>query len=299
LVTTVLTLTISVSGSEVSVGIVETEETAVAAFLPGTAISVGQSLSSAARGGPGGDGMAESDGPAASLTGVVPAAIARWQRLVLGLDEALEKFQKDNPNGVSAAPARDSVVPDQSSHPAARDSSPVGDRSDASPGAEIPSQAGPTSSNSGPNQIPGAGERGATENARPSASAAEAVDAMIESVWGVAEICSLSAGPCLLSWAQREFSTATSRPFALNHKTDQNSRRSEQRTTDNEPRMANNGLLAPSLLVATMSMQWVHASRRHQTGRTGWSGRIARTARGDVQKRFLARTAHSQSVETP
>jgi hypothetical protein len=279
LVTTVLTLTISVSGSEISVGIVETEETAVAAFLPGTSISVGQSLSSAARGGAGGDGTAESDGPAASLTGVVPAAIAPWQRLVLGLDEALEKFQKDNPNGVSAAPARDSVVPDHSSHPAPRDASPVGDRSDASPGTEIPSQSGPTSSNSGPSPIPSAGERGATENARPFASAAAAVDAMIESVWGEAEICPLSVVRGPLSWAQGEFSLLRSQPFGVGDKTDRQSHRSEQRTTDNEPRMADHGLLSPSLLVATLSTKWVLAGGRLRTGRPWWSGRIGNAVR--------------------
>ena len=61
LLATVLTLTITVSGDEFNLGLQETEATAVAAFLSGTGVSVGQSLSSQAKGGPGGDDNAESD----------------------------------------------------------------------------------------------------------------------------------------------------------------------------------------------------------------------------------------------
>ena len=46
LVATVLTLTITVSGEEFNLEVAETEATAVAAFLPGTALSAGQGLSS-------------------------------------------------------------------------------------------------------------------------------------------------------------------------------------------------------------------------------------------------------------
>ena len=82
LVATVLTLTIAVPGAELNLGLAETEATAVAAFLPGTGVSVGQGLSSQGRGGPGGDDGAESDVPGAGVAGAVPAAIAPWERYV-------------------------------------------------------------------------------------------------------------------------------------------------------------------------------------------------------------------------
>ena len=113
LVATVLTLTIAVPGDELNLGLAETEATAVAAFLPGTGVSVGQGLSSQGRGGPGGDDGAESDVPGAGVAGAVPAAIAPWERYVIGLDEALEQFRRENPNGVSGARlgTRRAIVP--------------------------------------------------------------------------------------------------------------------------------------------------------------------------------------------
>ena len=167
LVATVLTLTIAVSGDELNLGLAETEATAVAAFLPGTGISVGQGLSSQRSGGPGGDDGAESDESEAGVAGAVPAAIAPWERFVIGLDEALEKFQRENPNGVSGAPARDSAS----------------DRPDSPPAAGLPTQGGPTSLKSGPDPVPSGGEPDRTENASPSLGV-EAIDAIIESVWG-------------------------------------------------------------------------------------------------------------------
>ena len=167
LVATVLTLTISVSGEEFNLEVAETEATAVAAFLPGTALSVGQGLSSQGRGGPGGDDSAESEVPGATVAGAVPSLIAPWQRFVIGLDEAFEQFQRENPNGVSGAPARDAAS----------------DRSDSPPAASVPAQGGPTSLKSGPNQLPSGGELDATEAASPSAGV-EAIDAVIRSFWG-------------------------------------------------------------------------------------------------------------------
>ena len=76
---------------------------AVAAFLSGTGVSVGQSLSSQAKGGPGGDDDAESDEPEPAVAGAVPTVIAPWERFVIGLDKALEQFWRENPNGVSGA----------------------------------------------------------------------------------------------------------------------------------------------------------------------------------------------------
>ena len=167
LVATVLTLTIAVSGEEFNLGLAETEATAVAAFLPGTGLSVGQGLSSQGRGGPGGDDGAESDEPGAGVAGVVPAVIAPWERFVIGLDEALEQFQRENPNGVSGAPARDSAS----------------DRPDSPPAASVPAQGGPTSLKSGSNPLPSGGEPDATEDASPSVGV-EAIDAVIQSFWG-------------------------------------------------------------------------------------------------------------------
>ena len=80
LVATVLTLTIAVSGEELNLVAVETEATAVAAFLPGTGISVGQGLSSQRNGGLAGDDGAEPDESKAGVAGAVPTAIAPWER---------------------------------------------------------------------------------------------------------------------------------------------------------------------------------------------------------------------------
>jgi len=167
LVATVLTLTITVSGNELNLGLVEIEATAVAAFLPGTGISVGQGLSSQVRGGPGGDDGLELAVPGASVAGAVPAAIAPWERFVIGLDEALEQFQRENPNGVSGAPARDSAS----------------ERPDSPPAAGASAQGGPTSLKSGSNLVPTDGEPDSTEEPSPT-TAVEAIDTVISSLWG-------------------------------------------------------------------------------------------------------------------
>jgi FG-GAP-like repeat len=168
LVATLLTLTISVSsGEELNFGLVATEATVVAAFLPGSGISVGQGLSSQRSGGLEGDDGAELDESKDGVAGAVPAAISTWERYVIRLDEALEKFQREHPNGVSSAPARDSSS----------------DRSDSPPAAGQPAQGGPTSLNSSPNPVPSDGEPDQTENASPSIGV-EAIDTIIESVWG-------------------------------------------------------------------------------------------------------------------
>ena len=65
---------------ELNLVAVETETTAVAAFLPGTGISVGQGLSSQRSGGPGEDDGPESDESKAGVAGAVPAVIAPWER---------------------------------------------------------------------------------------------------------------------------------------------------------------------------------------------------------------------------
>jgi hypothetical protein len=290
LVTTVLTLTLSVSGAEINFGLVETEATAIAAFLPGTAIAVGQSLSSSGRGGPAGNGDAESDLPEASPAGPLPAGIATWQRLILGLEEALQQFQRENPNGVSAAPARDSAASEhESSHHAPRDVSPAGDRTDAAPSADVPAQGGPASSNSGASQTPSTGERDATENPSPSAAGAEAVDAIIQSVWGHEEL-----GKGISE--HRQLSVVSCQLSVESHNR-QRARSSQQRTTDYEPRTADNGLLAPSLLVAAMSMQWVQMGGWKRNVRPRRSGRMGLPLR--ALNRRVSSASGSGEAEIP
>ena len=167
LVATVLTLTITVSGNELNLGLLESEAIAVAAFLPGTGISVGQGVSSQGRGGPGGDDDVESDAPGAAIPGAVPAVIAPWERFVIGLEEALEKFQQENPNGVSGAPARDTAS----------------DRSDSPAATAPPAQGPPTSLKSGSNQVPSTDEPDQTKEPS-STTAVEAIDTVISSLWG-------------------------------------------------------------------------------------------------------------------
>src|SRR5262249_13829475 len=85
LVATVLTLTIVVSGDEFNLGPVETQATAVAAFLPGTGSFVGQALPSQGHVGNGDDDGPESEESGEPVAGAVPAAIAPWERFVIGL----------------------------------------------------------------------------------------------------------------------------------------------------------------------------------------------------------------------
>jgi len=167
LVATVLTLTIAVPGDELNLGLAETQATAVAAFLPGTGISVGQGLPAQGYGGPGGGDGAESDVPGAAVAGAVPAVIAPWERYVIGLDEALEQFRRENPNGISGAPARDSAS----------------DRPASPPAAGVPIQGEPTSLKSGPNPVPSSGELDRTEELSPT-TGVDAIDMVISSLWG-------------------------------------------------------------------------------------------------------------------
>ena len=252
LVATLLTLTISVSSEELNLVAVETESTAVAAFLPGSGISVGQGLSFQRSGGLAEDDGTELDESKDGVAGAVPAAIAPWERYVLGLDEALEKFQRENPNGVSGAPARDSSS----------------DRPASPPAAGLPTQGGPTSLKSGPNPVPSHAEPDQTENALSSLGV-EAIDTIIESVWGEDK-----AGD------SRERLSHTSRPTGHSHDVlpiirvvDVPSPRSEfplagsdrrtgeilplgPETRNDEPRLA-----LTSLVVAVLAAEWGHGLR--------------------------------------
>src|SRR5262249_15223080 len=90
-VATALSLTIEVAGVEPvpGAGAGETEATAVAAFLPGPAITVGQGLSTPGSGTTSGADettKAEEAGAAVAATVAVPGGpLAGWERTVLGL----------------------------------------------------------------------------------------------------------------------------------------------------------------------------------------------------------------------
>ncbi|MFI5454651.1 MAG: FG-GAP-like repeat-containing protein [Isosphaerales bacterium] len=276
LVATVLTLTIAVPGDELNLGLAETQATAVAAFLPGTGVSVGQGLSSQGRGGPGGDDGAESDLPGANIAGAAPAAIAPWERYVIGLDEALEQFRRENPNGVSGAPARD----------------PASDRPASPPAVGVPTQGGPTSLKSRPNPVPSGGEPDRTEEPSPT-TAVDAIDMVISSLWGEDRASD-----------SREQLSHSDRPSGRSHDVvppirlvvspspdhgpwtkDQGPIASFDRRTGvilppgREPGKDEPDLALTSLVVATMATEWVHAWRWHRTVRPGWPSRVGSPVR--------------------
>jgi hypothetical protein len=152
-----------VSGDEFNLGLAETE----AAFLSGTGATVGQGLSSHERGGPGGDDSEAADEPLAAVAESVPGVITPWERFVIGLDKALEQFWRDNPDGVSGAPAPGTAS----------------DHADSPPAADAPTQGGPTSLKSGSNLVPSRSEPDRTENPSPRIRV-ESIDAAVHAMWG-------------------------------------------------------------------------------------------------------------------
>ena len=281
LVATVLTLTITVSGNELNLGLVETEAIAVAAFLPGTGVSVGQGLSSQGRGGPGANDDAESDVPGAAVAGAVPAVIAPWERFVIGLDEALEQFQRDNPNGVSGAPARDAAS----------------DRSDSPAAAAPPAQGAPTSLKSGSSSVPSTEDSDRTESATPSAQL-EAIDAIIQSVWG--QDRPTDSRRRVSEAARPSGHWADALPLVqpvVSPSPDQGPGTEDQGPTTKlllsrfdhrtravlppvpEPGKDQPDLASTSLVVAAMATEWFHAYRWHRAVRPGWSGRVVNLVR--------------------
>jgi hypothetical protein len=162
LVASVLTLTIPVSGTELNLGLVETETATLAAFVSGNGVSVGQGLASPGRVGNGGaDEAAQSDEPGARAA-LAPSAIAPWERMVIGLDKALEEFRRENPGGLSGV----------------RESSSGGDRSAApvAPPSVVPN--GPANMRPAAELRPSGGEPDPQEP-----SAAAGADAAIEMLW--------------------------------------------------------------------------------------------------------------------
>jgi hypothetical protein len=274
LVATVLTFTITVSGDEFNLGLAETE----AAFLSGTGATVGQGLLSQGRSGPGGDDSGPSDKPEAGVAGSVPAVIAPWQRFVIGLDKALEQFWRDNPNGVSGAPARDAAS----------------DRADSPSAADAPAQGGPTSSKSGSNVVPSGDEPDRTEN-RSKSLDVEAIDAIIKSVWGED---GSSASRAQLSDIGRppggSHDVMSPIPFVVLPSTDNG-----PRTTDNGGSVLPLGFetgndetdrALKSLVVATMATEWLRTCRWHRTVRSRQAGSPTNSVRRTAFARSALRT---------
>jgi hypothetical protein len=170
LVATVLTLTIPVSNEEPTHGPAEAEGAIVAAFQTGAGISLGQGPAApSGRGGSGADEPAQADEAGVLAATPAPAAISVWERMVLGLDEALERFRRENPGGLSGA--------------GASSARPAGDRPDSSSSPGAPAQGVPSSLRSAPELVPSEGAGDGRVEASPTVTA-EMIDAAIESLWG-------------------------------------------------------------------------------------------------------------------
>ena len=105
LVATVLTLTVSVSNEEPNLGPTEAGGATVAAFVPGAGIALGQGPAAASGRGGGGAGADEpaQEEEAGAPSAMAAPAISVWERIVLGWDEALERFRRKHPSGLSGA----------------------------------------------------------------------------------------------------------------------------------------------------------------------------------------------------
>jgi hypothetical protein len=170
LVATVLTLTIEVSASELSLPLDVTGNGSTGAFLAGSGITVGQSVSSARQGGSSGAPLvADELTPGGAGAGVGQAQALPWERFVLGLDQVRERFLRENPNGLSGAVNRT-----ERSDRSDRTKSP------ATPGAPAPGK--PTGSPSAPATAAQSG--GHDGGQRSSADeTAKALDSVIEALW--------------------------------------------------------------------------------------------------------------------
>ncbi len=162
-----LTMTIEVSGNELSLVLDGAVYGGTGAFLAGSGITVGQNVSSAGQSGGSGAPLAAGElttgGAAAAHAPALP-----WERFVLGLDQLFDRFMRANPNGLSGA-LRGSDRPESS----------------ATQGSPAPGN--PPASASGPAPP---GQRGDHDGARGSnaAETSQAVDSIIQSFWK--EACS-------------------------------------------------------------------------------------------------------------
>ena len=102
LVAVVLTLTVEVSANELSLAPGAAENGGTGAFLAGSGVTVGQSLFSAGqRGSSAEPEVADALAAGGAGAGAAHAPALPWERFVLGLDQVLERFLRENPNGLS------------------------------------------------------------------------------------------------------------------------------------------------------------------------------------------------------
>jgi hypothetical protein len=164
LVAVVLTLTIEASANELSLPSDAAENGSTGAFLAGSGITVGQSLSSTGQwGGSGAPVVADDLTTGGAGAGAAGAPALPWERFVLGLDQIFERFLRENPNGLSGA-LNGSDRPASSATP----SSPIPGNPPAPPSAPAPPA-----------------QSGDHDGAHGSSAAetSKAVDSIIESLW--------------------------------------------------------------------------------------------------------------------
>jgi hypothetical protein len=170
LVATVLTLTIEVSVSELSLPLDVTGNGSTGAFLAGSGITVGQGLSSTGQGGGSvAPVFADELAPGGAGAGVGQAQALPWERFVLGLDQVLERFLRENPNGFSGAVNRT-----ERSDRSDRTKSP------ATPGS--PAAGKPTGPPSAPAPPAQSGDHDGGQGSSADETA-KALDSVIEALW--------------------------------------------------------------------------------------------------------------------
>jgi hypothetical protein len=231
----------------------------VASFLPGAgaSLSVGQGLAATSRGGPSGDEAVAAEEPGATATEAVPGAISAWERMVLGLDEALEQFRRDNPGGLSGA----------------MEASPAGDRPQAAP-APSPSQPA-----SAPDRLPGGGEAN-HEQGPSSTDRSAAVDTAIEAL-GAEDRAADSRGPQfpagLWSTDAPLDRVADAPTAAVILKNPIGSARAAPARAVPAPGQDEPGLAGAAWVLAAMGVRWA------QDRRSSWKPLFTSTRRGSIR----------------
>jgi hypothetical protein len=250
LVATVLTLTISVSNEEPALGPAEAEGTGVAAFLPGAGIALGQGPAGQSRsGGSTADEPAKADEAGANLAPTAPAAISVWERTVLGLDEALERYRRENPGGLSGA--------------GSGSARPAGDRPESPASPSAPAQGVPASQRSAPDRLPSGGAGDGHVEPSPMARA-EVIDAAIGSLWGEgARPDRPVRAPAATAIERVPIGSAGAAPC-------RGSLEAARFLIISEPGQDEPGLGSASLLVALLAAEW-GSRRRSGTSRRGLS----------------------------
>jgi hypothetical protein len=169
-----LTLTISTTGTELNLASAESEAAASVEFSPGASVSFGQSLSNQG----GQDNAAGTDGEKAGetedvATNPASSSASPWERFILGLDEALERFRREFQGRILGP----------------QDQATDGAQPKAKPSADASPPIGPTSLRSTP--CPPPTTTGDKPTRGPNATdQVEAFDATIDSIWGGVEVSS-------------------------------------------------------------------------------------------------------------